>query len=99
MKMMKKKKVTSKYITETAQTVISTKKSFLFNLQKPKSETANPKMNLVAMQDRVEPETESAFDDVFKSLDGIANASDNIEARNYMDQLCESGTLGTKGNI
>ena len=86
----------------------------LFNLQKPKSVTAanavramNPKMNVVAMQDRVGPETESAFnDDFFETLDGVANALDNVEARNYMDRRCvyyrlpllESGTLGTKGN-
>ena len=56
---------------------------------------------------RVGPETESAFnDDFFESLDGVANALDNVEARNYMDRRCvyyrlpllESGTLGTKGN-
>ena len=67
----------------------------------------NPKMNVVAMQDRVGPETESAFnDDFFETLDGVANALDNVEARNYMDRRCvyyrlpllESGTLGTKGN-
>ena len=40
------------------------------------------------------------------SLDGVANALDNVEARTYMDRRCvfhrlpllESGTLGTKGN-
>merc|ERR1719493_354837 len=92
-------------------------RQFLFrpwDVQKPKSVTAanavramNPKMNVVAMQDRVGPETESSFnDDFFESLDGVANALDNVEARNYMDRRCvyyrlpllESGTLGTKGN-
>ena len=56
---------------------------------------------------KVGPETESAFnDDFFENLDGVANALDNVEARNYMDRRCvyyrlpllESGTLGTKGN-
>merc|ERR1719219_2439994 len=64
-------------------------------------------MNVIAMQDRVGPETESAFNDgFFESLDGVANALDNVEARTYMDRRCvyyrllllESGTLGTKGN-
>ena len=45
-------------------------------------------------------------DKFFESLDGVANALDNVEARQYMDRRCvfyckpllESGTLGTKGN-
>ena len=43
---------------------------------------------------------------IVNRLDGVANALDNVEARNYMDRRCvfhrlpllESGTLGTKGN-
>lgn len=92
-------------------------RQFLFrphDVQKPKSTTAakaikrmNPLMNVVAQETRVGPETESVYDDeFFESLDGVANALDNIEARTYMDRRCvyytkpllESGTLGTKGN-
>lgn len=67
----------------------------------------NPGMNVEAFKSRVGADTESLFTDVFyESLDGVANALDNVEARLYMDQRClfygkpllESGTLGTKGN-
>ena len=67
----------------------------------------NPSLNIKAHQDRVCPETEGVFnDDFFESLNGIANALDNVEARIYVDRravyyrlpLLESGTLGTKGN-
>ncbi len=92
-------------------------RQFLFrpwDVQKPKSVTAanavramNPKVNVEAQQDRVGAETESVYNDAFfEGLDGVANALDNVEARNYMDRRCvyyrlpllESGTLGTKGN-
>eukprot|EP01147_Barroeca_monosierra_P003055 gene3055-5834_t len=67
----------------------------------------NPKMNIVAHENKVGPETEDVYDDAFfEQLDGVANALDNVEARQYMDSRCvfylkpllESGTLGTKGN-
>jgi ubiquitin-activating enzyme E1 len=67
----------------------------------------NPNINIVAHENRVGPETESIYDDTFfESLDGVANALDNVDARIYMDRRCvyyrkpllESGTLGTKGN-
>ena len=59
-----------------------------FPLQKPKSTTAvetiktmNPAVNAVAHQNRVGPETESTYDDnFFESLDGVANALDNVDA-------------------
>ncbi|TGZ62433.1 hypothetical protein CRM22_007448 [Opisthorchis felineus] len=68
----------------------------------------NPEMNIEAHENRVGPETEGVYDDsFFESLDGVANALDNVEARTYMDRRCvyyrksllESGTLGTKGNV
>lgn len=67
----------------------------------------NPAINVIAHQNRVGPETEETYDDTFfEALDGVANALDNVDARNYMDRRCvyyhkpllESGTLGTKGN-
>ncbi|XP_015770174.1 PREDICTED: LOW QUALITY PROTEIN: ubiquitin-like modifier-activating enzyme 1 [Acropora digitifera] len=50
---------------------------------------------------------ETYNDDFFESLDVVANALDNVDARMYMDRRCvyyhkpllESGTLGTKGNV
>lgn len=68
----------------------------------------NPLLNIKAHEDRVGPDTENVYnDDFFESLNGVANALDNVEARIYMDRRCvyyrkpllESGTLGTKGNV
>ncbi|KAL3207713.1 hypothetical protein MRX96_039588 [Rhipicephalus microplus] len=68
----------------------------------------NPEVNIVDHEDRVGPETENVYnDDFFESLDGVANALDNLDARLFMDKLCmyyrkpllESGTMGTKGNV
>jgi len=92
-------------------------RQFLFrpyDVQKPKSSAAakaikamNPNVNVEAQENRVGAETESTYsEDFFERLDGVANALDNVEARNYMDRRCvfhrlpllESGTLGTKGN-
>eukprot|EP00045_Choanoeca_perplexa_P013386 m.151731 g.151731 ORF g.151731 m.151731 type:complete len:1007 (-) comp16344_c0_seq1:68-3088(-) len=67
----------------------------------------NPGMNIRFLADRVGEDSEDIFnDDFFNRLDGVANALDNVEARQYMDRRCvfyskpllESGTLGTKGN-
>ena len=67
----------------------------------------NPDVKITAHQNRVGPETESMYgDEFFASIDGVANALDNVQARLYMDNRCvfyrkpllESGTLGTKGN-
>lgn len=93
-------------------------RQFLFrskDVQRHKSRTAaaaihamNPDVNVAAFENRVGPETEQFFnDDFFASLDGVANALDNVDARIYMDRRCvyyrkpllESGTLGTKGNV
>ncbi|KAJ2745138.1 E1 ubiquitin-activating protein [Coemansia sp. BCRC 34301] len=94
-------------------------RQFLFrsaDVGKLKSETAAAavvKMNpdivgkIVTHQDRVGSETEAVYNDAFfEALDGVTNALDNVEARQYMDRRCvfyrkpllESGTLGTKGN-
>ncbi|KAM7222764.1 hypothetical protein V8F06_001951 [Rhypophila decipiens] len=65
------------------------------------------KGHIVTLKERVSPETEHVFnEDFWKSLDGVTNALDNVEARAYVDRRCiffhlpllESGTLGTKGN-
>uniref|UniRef100_A0AAR2KL38 E1 ubiquitin-activating enzyme n=1 Tax=Pygocentrus nattereri TaxID=42514 RepID=A0AAR2KL38_PYGNA len=94
-------------------------RQFLFRpwdvTQKMKSETAaaavkqmNPSVRITGHQNRVGPDTEKIYDDdFFESLDGVANALDNVDARMYMDRRCvyyrkpllESGTLGTKGNV
>ena len=57
--------------------------------------------------DRVGPDTEHIFnEDFWEELDGVTNALDNVDARQYVDRRCvffrkpliDSGTLGTKGN-
>ncbi|MCI4387400.1 hypothetical protein PGIGA_G00073530 [Pangasianodon gigas] len=93
-------------------------RQFLFrpwDVTKMKSETAaaavkqmNPSIRITGHQNRVGPDTEKIYDDdFFESLNGVANALDNVDARMYMDRRCvyyrkpllESGTLGTKGNV
>jgi ubiquitin-activating enzyme E1 len=65
------------------------------------------KGKIVIEKDRVGPETEEVYNERFwESLDGVTNALDNVDARQYVDRRCvffkkpllESGTLGTKGN-
>ncbi|EME28122.1 ubiquitin-activating enzyme E1 [Galdieria sulphuraria] len=92
-------------------------RQLLFRTQdigKPKSIAAaqavkqiNPLVNIEAFEARVGADTEDIFDDDFwESLSGVANALDNVQARQYVDWRCtyyrksliESGTLGTKGN-
>lgn len=67
----------------------------------------NPDVKIISHQNKVCPETEPIYNsDFFNSINGIANALDNVKARLYVDQRCifnkkplfESGTLGTKGN-
>lgn len=44
----------------------------------------NPAVNVKVREDRVGPDTESVFtDDFFESLDGVTNALDNIDAREF----------------
>lgn len=68
----------------------------------------NPEIKVEPHFNRVGHETENIYDmKFFDSLDGVANALDNVDARKYMDSRCvlfkkpllESGTLGTKGNV
>lgn len=57
--------------------------------QKMKSDTAaaavkqmNPSIKITGHQNRVGPDTERIYDDdFFESLDGVANALDNVDAR------------------
>ena len=69
----------------------------------------NPELNgkIVTLRDRVGTETEHIFnEDFWEGLDGVTNALDNVDARQYVDRRCvffrkpllDSGTLGTKGN-
>jgi len=93
-------------------------RQFLFrekDIQSPKSSTAaaaakamNPSLKVNANLDRIEPKTESKYDNAFfKSTDIVINALDNVQARMYVDQRCitnlkpllESGTLGTKAHV
>lgn len=93
-------------------------RQFLFrnkDIGKSKSEAAantirqmNPDINIVSHLNKVGTDTENVYDMAFfNSLDGVANALDNVQARLYVDQRCilfkksllESGTLGTKGNV
>ena len=94
-------------------------RQFLFrpkDVGKLKSECAaaavqamNPdlKGKFVILPDRVGAETEHIFNENFwAELDGVTNALDNVDARQYVDRRCvffrkpllDSGTLGTKGN-
>ena len=92
-------------------------RQFLFrnsDIGKLKSEVAaretmimNPTVVVSSHQNKGCSETESVYNaEFFNSIDGVANALDNVQARLYVDQRCifndkplfESGTLGTKGN-
>jgi len=94
-------------------------RQFLFrpkDVGKLKSECAaeavqamNPDLEgkFVILPDRVGAETEHIFNENFwEDLDGVTNALDNVDARQYVDRRCvffrkpllDSGTLGTKGN-
>ncbi|XP_049335420.1 ubiquitin-like modifier-activating enzyme 1 [Astyanax mexicanus] len=67
----------------------------------------NPNVNITAHQNRVCPESEGIYSyQFFSSLDGVAAALDNVDARVYLDGRCvqnqkpmlEAGTLGSKGH-
>ena len=62
---------------------------------------------IVTLRDRVGADTEHVYNEKFwERLDGVTNALDNVDARQYVDRRCvffrkpliDSGTLGTKGN-
>lgn len=93
-------------------------RQFLFrreDIGQPKSITAikkakmiNLDVELIGHENKVCKETSGTYDwAFFKSVDVVANALDNAEARLFVDGLCvkydkallESGTLGTKGSI
>lgn len=95
-------------------------RQFLFrekHLRKPKSATAsaaivqmNPslKSHIHAKLDKVCEATEGIYSDKFyDTLTVVANALDNVQARQYVDRRCvstkkpllESGTLGPKGHV
>ncbi|KAJ1509030.1 hypothetical protein HMI55_000123 [Coelomomyces lativittatus] len=92
-------------------------RQFLFrsnDVSKLKSETAanavlkmNPHMRIQSFTDRVGPDSEAIFNDVFWGrMDIVVNALDNVEARRYVDRRCvlfrkplfDSGTMGTQGS-
>jgi len=92
-------------------------RQFLFrnnDIGNMKSEVARDKIkkfsrvtNILSYTDKVFKQTENIFNkEFFDSIDVVANALDNVEARLYMDNRCifynkplfECGTLGTKGN-
>ena len=67
----------------------------------------NPDINIRAHQNYVGAKTEHVYNlEFYKSITGVANALDNVEARLFMDEKCmfydkplfDSGTLGTKGS-
>ncbi|XP_044473495.1 ubiquitin-activating enzyme E1 1-like [Mangifera indica] len=67
----------------------------------------NPHLNIEALQNRANPESENVFNDTFwENLNVVVNALDNVNARLYIDQRClyfqkpllESGTLGARCN-
>ncbi|CAF5009324.1 unnamed protein product, partial [Rotaria sp. Silwood1] len=93
-------------------------RQFLFrswDIGKMKSTTAaeavkamNPNMHVRSYVDAVSLETEHIYDDhFFDRLDGVVNALDNVNARQYIDRRCvyyqksfiDSGKLGTKASV
>lgn len=49
----------------------------------------NPSFKITAHQNRVGPETERVYDDdFFESLNGVANALDNVDARKLVTFKC-----------
>ena len=71
------------------------------------SKKLNKDVNFCSLSDKICKESEDYFNsDFFNSVDLVASALDNVEARLYVDNRCilfnkplfESGTLGTKGN-
>lgn len=72
------------------------------------SSEASEQVNLVYYNLKVGKETEAVFSDrFFQSLDFVATALDNVDARLYVDSRCvlnrkflvDAGTSGTKGNV
>lgn len=61
-------------------------------IQKLKSDVAaasvrqiNPYVRVISHQNRVGPDTECIYnDDFYENLDGVANALDNVDAREFL---------------
>ncbi len=65
------------------------------DVAKHKSETAanavkrmNPSVNIIARENCVALNAENTFDDIYRMIDGVANASDNVETRIYTRREC-----------
>ncbi|KAH8025177.1 hypothetical protein HPB51_004190 [Rhipicephalus microplus] len=55
----------------------------------------NPEVNIEVHEDRVGPETENIYnDDFFESLDGVANALDNLDAREWWAGIFKNNAGG-----
>lgn len=58
----------------------------------------NPAIKITGHQNRVGPDTERIYDDdFFESLDGVANALDNVDARKRWD--IKNNSLITRGTM
>ena len=50
----------------------------------------NPGLNIESHENRVGPDTENIYtDDFFEALDGVANALDNVQAREWFDIMSQ----------
>lgn len=75
--------------------------------QKLKSERAaaavremNPALRVSSRPDRVGPDTERVYDDdFFEALDGVANALDNVDARERPPRVPGGGLWGVPGEL
>lgn len=54
----------------------------------------NPSITITGHQNRVGPDTEKVYDDdFFESLDGVANALDNVDARKTVTLTLNKGSM------
>ncbi len=44
----------------------------------------NPSFNIIAHKNRVGPDAQDIYDDFYRMIDGVVNASDNVEERVFM---------------
>ncbi len=44
----------------------------------------NPSFNIIAHKNRVGPDAQDIYDDIYRMIDGVVNASDNVEERVFM---------------
>lgn len=73
-----------------------------------KGNEMNNNITIISHENKICTDTLNVYDTAFfRTIDIVANALDNIEARLFVDTLCvkyclpllEAGTLGTKGNV